>query len=95
MPAIISTHVHPGFQKGLTYLADNFTRSTIMADLDRELYFGVSTAMSLGIETGDIMFQIRADQAQGRAGDVYARLAPRARVTSSVTRAVPGPPTSR
>ena len=66
MPAIISTHVHPGFQKGLTYLAENFTRATIMDDLNRALYFGVSTAMSLGIETGDVMFQIRAEQAEGR-----------------------------
>jgi imidazolonepropionase-like amidohydrolase len=77
MPALISTHVHPGFQKGLTYLAENFTRATIMADLDRELYFGVSTAMSLGIETGDVMFQIRADQAQGRAGGARLLIAGR------------------
>ena len=57
MPAIISTHVHPGFQKGLTYLAENFARETIMDDLNRERYFGISTAMSLGIERGDVMFQ--------------------------------------
>jgi imidazolonepropionase-like amidohydrolase len=77
MPAIISTHVHPGFQKGLTYLAENFKRETIMNDLDRELYFGVSSAMSLGIETGDVMFQIRADQAEGRAGGARLLLAGR------------------
>ena len=28
MPAIIATHVHPGFQSGLTYLAENFKRET-------------------------------------------------------------------
>jgi imidazolonepropionase-like amidohydrolase len=77
MPAIISTHVHPGFQKGLTYLAENFKRETIIDDLDRALYFGVSTAMSLGIETGDVMFQIRADQAEGRAGGARLLLAGR------------------
>src|SRR5262245_29582769 len=43
MPAIISTHVHPGFQKGLTYSAENFTRENILDDLDRALYFGIST----------------------------------------------------
>src|SRR3977135_1958276 len=43
MPAIISTHVHPGFQKGLTYVAENFTRETILDDLNTELYSGVST----------------------------------------------------
>jgi imidazolonepropionase-like amidohydrolase len=77
MPAIISTHVHPGFQKGLTYLADNFSRATIMDDLNRELYFGISTAMSLGIETGEVMFQIRADQALGHAGGARLLLAGR------------------
>src|SRR5262245_22482808 len=60
MPAIIATHVHPGFQRGTTYLAENFTRQTILEDLNRALYFGVSTVMSQGIERGDVMFQIRA-----------------------------------
>jgi imidazolonepropionase-like amidohydrolase len=45
MAAIISTHVHPGFQKGLSYSADNFSRETVIDDLNRELYFGVSTVM--------------------------------------------------
>jgi imidazolonepropionase-like amidohydrolase len=45
MPAIISPHVHPGFQRGLSYSADNFTRDRVLGDLNRELYFGVSTAM--------------------------------------------------
>jgi imidazolonepropionase-like amidohydrolase len=77
MPALISTHVHPGFQKGLTYLAENFTRQTILDDLNRELYFGVSTVMSLGIETGEVMFQIRAEQAAGRTGGARLLLAGR------------------
>src|SRR5580704_13250037 len=77
MPALISTHVHPGFQKGLTYLAENFTRQTILDDLNRELYFGVSTAMSLGIETGEVMFQIRDEQAAGRTGGARLFLAGR------------------
>jgi imidazolonepropionase-like amidohydrolase len=77
MPAIISTHVHPGFQKGLTYLAENFARDTILDDLNRALYFGVSTVMSLGIETGDVMFQIRAEQAEGRVGGARLLLAGR------------------
>ena len=77
MPALIETHVHPGFQRGLTYKAENFTRATIMDDLNRALYSGVSTVMSLGIETGDVMFQIRADQAAGRAGGAQLLLAGR------------------
>jgi len=77
MPAIISAHVHPGFQRGLVYSPENFTRETIMGDLNRELYFGVSTVMSLGIEKGDVMYQIRADQAAGRLGGARLLLAGR------------------
>ena len=77
MPAIIATHVHPGFQKGLSYAAENFTRETIMTDLNRALYFGISTVMSLGIEKGDVMYGIRADQAAGRVGGAQLLLAGR------------------
>ncbi len=77
MPAIVSPHVHPGFQKGLSYSAENFTRETIMDDLNRALYFGISTVMSLGIEKGEVMYQIRADQAAGRLGGARLMLAGR------------------
>jgi len=77
MPAIVSTHVHPGFQKGLTYSAGNFNRETILDDLNRALYFGISTVMSQGIEKGDVMYEIRADQAAGRLGGARLMLAGR------------------
>ena len=66
MPALIATHVHPGFQSGLTYRAENFKRETILEDLNRALYFGVSTVMSQGIERDEVMYQIRTEQAEGR-----------------------------
>ena len=68
MPAIISTHGHPGFQRGVTYVAENYTRDTVLNDLNRALYFGVSVVQSQGIERGDVMYQIRADQAAGSLG---------------------------
>jgi imidazolonepropionase-like amidohydrolase len=77
MPAIISPHVHPGFQKGLSYSAANYTRENIMDDLNRALYFGISTVMSHGVETGEAMYQIRADQAAGRLGGAQLLLAGR------------------
>jgi imidazolonepropionase-like amidohydrolase len=62
MPAIISPHVHPGFQRGLSYSAENYTRETMLDDLKRALYFGVSTVQSLGVERGDdISFRLRAE----------------------------------
>src|SRR5215831_8811064 len=77
MPAIVSAHVHPGFQKGLTYSVENFTRETILDDLNRALYFGISAVMSQGIEKGDVMYQIRADQAAGLLGGARLMLAGR------------------
>ena len=66
MPAIIGTHGHPGFQQGLSYSAANYTRETVASDLARALYFGVSVVQSMGIETGELFYQMRSEQAQGR-----------------------------
>ncbi len=68
MPTLISTHVHPGFQKGVTYAAANYTRDTVMNDLNRALYFGISIVQSQGIERGDLLYRIRAEQAAGTLG---------------------------
>lgn len=68
MPTLISTHVHPGFQKGVTYVAANYGRDTVMNDLNRALYFGISVVLSQGIERGDVLYRIRADQAAGTLG---------------------------
>jgi imidazolonepropionase-like amidohydrolase len=66
MPALIATHVHPGFQRGTTYVKDNYTRDTVINDLDRALYFGVSVVQSQGIEPGNLLYDIRAEQQQGK-----------------------------
>ena len=77
MPALISTHVHPGFQKAATYVAANFGRDSVMNDLDRALYFGISVVLSQGIERGDVLYRIRADQAAGTLGGAKLLLAGR------------------
>jgi len=64
MPALIATHVHPGFQRGTTYVKDNYTRDTVINDLDRALYFGVSVVQSQGIEPGNLLYDMRAEQQQ-------------------------------
>src|SRR5688500_5954296 len=66
MPALIATHVHPGFQRGTTYVKENYTRDTVLNDLNRALFFGVSVAQSQGIETGDLLSDLRAEQQQGK-----------------------------
>src|SRR5437667_161519 len=77
MPTLVNAHGHPGFQRGLTYTAENFTRETIMDDLNRALYFGVAAVQSQGIEKGEVTYQIRADQEAGRLGGARLRIAGR------------------
>src|SRR5262245_51176800 len=77
MPTLINAHGHPGFQRGLTYTADNFTRETIIDDLNRALYFGVAAVQSQGIEKGDVTYGIRADQEAGKSGGARLRIAGR------------------
>ena len=50
MPAIIDTHTH---------LATN--REMLIDQLQRKAYYGVGVAMSLGQDTGDVAFQVRAE----------------------------------
>src|SRR5215475_3691307 len=77
MPTLINTHGHPGFQRGLTYTAANFTRETILNDMNRALYFGVAAVQSQGIEKGDVTYRIRSDQEAGKLGGARLRIAGR------------------
>jgi len=77
MPTLVNAHGHPGFQRGLTYSAANFTRENIVDDLNRALYFGVAAVLSQGIEKGDITDRIRAEQEAGTLGGARLRIAGR------------------
>src|SRR6188768_2001798 len=56
MPAIIDTHTHLSQE-----------RDALTLDLRRRAYYGVSAAMSLGQDTGDAPFEIRAQPIAGAA----------------------------
>jgi imidazolonepropionase-like amidohydrolase len=56
MPAIIDTHVHLSQE-----------REALLQDLRRRPYFGVSAAMSLGQDVGELPFQVRAQTLPGTA----------------------------
>ena len=77
MPALINAHGHPGFQRGLTYGRQNYTRETYLDDLNRAAYYGLRVVMSQGIDPGDLAHEIRRDQQAGRAGGARLLLAGR------------------
>ena len=68
MPALINVHGHPGFQKGLSYARENYTRETYIEDLNRAAYFGLRAVVSQGIDPGDVAFEIRREQRAGTLG---------------------------
>ena len=68
MPAIVDAHVHLGYQVGLNFAAENFTRETLVDQLNRYAYSGIAAVLSLGTEPGELPFQIRGEQDAGRLG---------------------------
>src|SRR5678815_3934304 len=50
MPAIVDTHTHLATE-----------RAALVDQLRRKAYFGVGAALSLGQDTGDVAFQVRAE----------------------------------
>jgi imidazolonepropionase-like amidohydrolase len=75
MPALIDAHIHIGYQKGVVYSADNYTRENLIDQLHRYEYVGVAAVMSLGTDPGDLPSQLRAEQE--RNGGVLFRWAGR------------------
>ncbi len=56
MPTIIDTHVHT-----------SQSREGLIGDLRRRAYFGVSAALSLGLDLSDVPLQLRQEQLPGAA----------------------------
>lgn len=77
MPAIVDGHVHLGFQAGLTFSATNYTRDTLIDQLNRYAYAGVGAVLSMGTDPGGMPLQLRADQRAGRIGGARLLLAGR------------------
>jgi imidazolonepropionase-like amidohydrolase len=68
IPALIDAHVHLGYQVGLNFAAENFTRETLVDQLNRYAYAGIAAVASLGTEPGELPAQIRAEQTSGTLG---------------------------
>ncbi|HZF31147.1 MAG TPA: amidohydrolase family protein [Gammaproteobacteria bacterium] len=56
MPAIVDTHTHL-----------NRERDALVLDLQRRAYFGVSAALSLGQDNGDVVYAMQREQLPGAA----------------------------
>jgi len=67
IPALVEAHSHPGYRKGLTFSADNYTRENLIDTLRRFAYYGVGAVLALGTDRGDVPFDLRAQSPPGAA----------------------------
>jgi len=77
MPALIDSHIHIGYQNGLSYSVESYTRENLIDHLNRYAYCGVAAVLSLGTDPGDMPLQIRDEQRAGRLGGPLFLLAGR------------------
>ncbi|MCY3845591.1 MAG: hypothetical protein OXH69_18865, partial [Acidobacteria bacterium] len=68
IPALVDLHGHVGFQRGLSYEAENYTRENVVDHLHRYAYYGVGTVVSLGTDAGSLWREIRREQEAGTLG---------------------------
>ena len=63
MPSLIDSHTHLGWQviKTGSISADTYTRENLIDHLQRAAYYGIAATQSMGIDKGEIGYQIRAD----------------------------------
>jgi imidazolonepropionase-like amidohydrolase len=63
MPALIDAHTHLGWQviKTNHIGADTYTRENLVDHLRRVAYYGIAAVQSMGIDKGEIPYQVRAN----------------------------------
>jgi len=69
MPAIVDAHSHLGYtdvRTGITSAA-SYTRDNLIDQLRRYAWFGIAATLSLGLDRGEIPYQLRASPAAGAA----------------------------
>jgi imidazolonepropionase-like amidohydrolase len=79
IPALIALHGHPGFRKNWGPDAlENYTRENMLDYLDRYAYYGFGALLSLGVDVGELAFEIRDEQQKGALGGTRLYTAGRA-----------------
>ena len=69
IPALIDAHSHPGYidVRRMSTSAAHYTRDTITDHLRRYAYYGVASTLSLGLDRGELPFQLRGQSIAGAA----------------------------
>src|SRR5688572_4417828 len=69
MPALVDAHSHLGYTdvKAMTTAAGNFTRDNLVDHLRRYAYYGVGATLSMGVDRGELPYDLRAAPVAGAA----------------------------
>ena len=69
MPALVDAHSHLGYTdvKRNTTAAANFTRVNLVDHLKRYAYYGIAATLSMGVDRGELPYEVRANPVPGAA----------------------------
>jgi len=69
MPALVDAHSHLGYTNvaANTTTSANYTRDNLIDHLQRYAYYGIAATLSLGLDRGDLPYQLRANATPGAA----------------------------
>src|SRR5215213_9972275 len=66
MPAMINVHAHMGYEGYATWGARNHTAANLLDHLQREAFYGVAAATSVGSSPVEMSLQFQRDQQAGK-----------------------------
>lgn len=68
VPLLVTLHTRPGYARGVSFSEENYNRETYVNQLDTFLYYGLGAVVSMGVDRGQLAFQLREEQRQGELG---------------------------
>jgi imidazolonepropionase-like amidohydrolase len=66
MPAMNNVHVHVGNEGYVSWSVENHSRENVLDHLEREAFYGVGTAMTMGDQPIDFALKFQQDQMDGK-----------------------------
>lgn len=66
MPAMNNVHIHIGYEGYVSWSVENHTRENVLDHLEREAFYGVGSAMTMGDQPLDFAAQFQQEQMAGK-----------------------------
>jgi imidazolonepropionase-like amidohydrolase len=68
MPALIDAHAHPGYNDFTKpELPEQYTRDRLVDHMRRSAFYGIAAVMSMGVDRGEVPYELRANPVPGAA----------------------------